>query len=65
MRILVFEQASIETDVNTSQKDRTIVQVHVVPGRPGQRLVIQLHLRERFGWWPEGHRRLNCDRRPV
>jgi plastocyanin len=58
-RIVVFDQAVIETDVNTIQKDRTIVHVRVVPSRPGQLVVIQLHLRERFGWWPEGRQRLN------
>jgi plastocyanin len=58
-RVLVLEQSQIETDVNTHQKDRTIVHVRVLPFRPGQLVVIQLHLRERFGWWPEGRQRLN------
>jgi plastocyanin len=30
----------------------SVLTVHVTPASPGASIVIQLHLRERFGWWP-------------
>jgi plastocyanin len=33
--------------------------VHVTPAAPGGTVVLQLHLKERFGWWPEVRRRLD------
>jgi hypothetical protein len=36
------------------------VSAHVEPASPGQVVVLQLRLRERFGWWPE--RRVRLDR---
>jgi hypothetical protein len=37
----------------------SIVRVHVSPATPGGRVVLRLHLRERFGWWPARHARLD------
>jgi plastocyanin len=31
---------------------RAVVKAHVLPASPGATVVLQLHLRERFGWWP-------------
>jgi plastocyanin len=31
---------------------RTLVRVRVAPASPHATIVLQLHLRERFGWWP-------------
>jgi plastocyanin len=33
--------------------------VHVTPAAPGGTVVLQLHLKERFGWWPEVQKRLD------
>jgi hypothetical protein len=35
------------------------VTAHVAPASPGATVVLQLHLRERFGWWPQQTRRLD------
>jgi plastocyanin len=35
------------------------VAVTVTPSDPYARVVLQLHLREHFGWWPTAHRRLD------
>lgn len=40
---------------------RTVVRVHVTPASPGGMVVLQLHLRERFGWWPQRRARLGRD----
>jgi plastocyanin len=34
------------------QGARTAIRVHVTPASPRATVVLQLHLRERFGWWP-------------
>jgi plastocyanin len=38
---------------------RTMLSVRVAPGSPGQTVVLQLRLPERFGWWPVGRARLD------
>jgi plastocyanin len=35
------------------------VRVRVVPADPGATVVLQLELRERFGWWPSARRKLD------
>jgi plastocyanin len=53
---------------------RAVVDVRALPGSPGATVVLQLRLRERFGWWPVRRARLDDDshatlratvRRPV
>jgi plastocyanin len=39
------------------------VAVHVTPASPGETVVLQLRLHERFGWWPVAHARLDRDSR--
>ena len=63
LRILVFEHPEFDIDVNTSHAAFTIVHVHVLPKRPHRLVVIQEHLRDRFGWWPVGRGRLNNNSR--
>jgi plastocyanin len=43
--------------------DRTTVRVSVTPASPHATIVLQLHLRERFGWWPVRVARLGHDSR--
>jgi len=45
--------------------DRTIVRTRVLPASPGATVVLQLRLRERFGWWPVRHATLDKASRAV
>ncbi len=38
---------------------RSVVRVHVTPAAPGGTVVLQVLLRDRFGWWPLQTRRLD------
>jgi plastocyanin len=38
----------------------TVVRAHVVPARPHGRVVLELRLRDRFGWWPVRRGRLDA-----
>jgi plastocyanin len=42
---------------------RTVVRASVLPAAPGAHVVLQLRLRERFGWWPVRHARLDAGSR--
>jgi hypothetical protein len=42
---------------------RVTVDARVTPAAPGATVVLQLRLRERFGWWPVQRRRLDADSR--
>ncbi len=44
---------------------RDLVRVRVTPRDPGAIVVLQLQLRERFGWWPASRRRLDSHSRAV
>jgi plastocyanin len=44
---------------------RALVRVQVTPRDPGAIVVLQLQLRERFGWWPASRRRLDSRSRTV
>jgi plastocyanin len=39
---------------------RDLVRVRVAPGDPGATVVLQVYLRERFGWWPVQRRKLDA-----
>jgi plastocyanin len=41
------------------RRDRIVVGTRVLPASAGARVVLQLHLRERFGWWPVRRTRLD------
>jgi plastocyanin len=42
-----------------SARGRSVVHVRVTPAGHGGMVVLQLHLRERFGWWPTKHAELD------
>jgi plastocyanin len=44
---------------------RTTLRVRITPASPRATVVLQLHLRERFGWWPVRVARLDRDSRAV
>jgi plastocyanin len=46
--------------VTVRRARRWVVAVRVSPASPGGTVVLQLHLRERFGWWPEHRARLGA-----
>jgi hypothetical protein len=50
VQLLVLDRTITATA--TRHGDRTIVRVKVTPASPHATVVLQLHLRERFGWWP-------------
>ena len=41
------------------RRDRIVVGTRVLPASAGATVVLQLHLRERFGWWPVQRTRLD------
>lgn len=43
----------------TRHAGRVLVSATVTPAAPGSTVVLQLHLRDRFGWWPVQHARLD------
>jgi plastocyanin len=47
------------TATSTRHGSRTVVHVHVDPASPHARVVLQLNLPERFGWWPVRSKRLD------
>jgi plastocyanin len=57
VQVLVLDRTV--TASATRHGRRSVVRVHVSPASPGSTVVLQLHLRERFGWWPVRHARLD------
>jgi plastocyanin len=55
--LVVFNRRLTLSHVRRGGRD--IVTVTVTPASPGATVVLQLHLRERFGWWPERIRMLD------
>jgi plastocyanin len=49
---------SVVASVRRGRKS-TVVSAQVTPADPGGYVVLQLRLRERFGWWPVAQRRLD------
>jgi plastocyanin len=47
------------TAAGRSRKGRSVVRVNVTPAGHGGIVVLQLRLRERFGWWPVRHAELD------
>jgi hypothetical protein len=41
------------------RRGRVVVGTRVLPASPGATVVLQLRLRERFGWWPVRRARLD------
>jgi plastocyanin len=50
VQVLVLDRKV--TAAARSRHGRAAVRTRVVPGAPGATVVLQLHLEERFGWWP-------------
>ena len=54
----VLDRTVVISDVRRGRRD--YLSVRVTPSAPGSTVVLQLHLRERFGWWPQEQVRLNA-----
>jgi plastocyanin len=63
VRVIVMDRSIA---VRASRRGRkALVRVQVTPRDPGATVVLQLDLRERFGWWPAARRRLDARSRAV
>jgi hypothetical protein len=59
VQLLVLDRTVTAT--STRRGGRTNVRVRVAPASPHATVVLQLHLPERFGWWPVRRARLGHD----
>jgi plastocyanin len=57
VRLLVLDRKI--TARSRAGRRRSVVRVHVTPAGNGGMVVLQLRLRERFGWWPTAHAELD------
>jgi plastocyanin len=57
VELTVIDHRVLLSDVRRGGTDHLTVRVR--PPAPGATVVLQLHLKERFGWWPEVQKRLN------
>jgi hypothetical protein len=58
LRIEVTDAPDIAARVRRIGRGRSVVTTTANPATPGARVVLQLRLRERFGWWPVARARL-------
>jgi hypothetical protein len=58
LRIEVTDAPDLAVRVRRAGRGRSLVTVAADPVTPGARVVLQLRLRERFGWWPVDRARL-------
>jgi plastocyanin len=59
LRIEVTDAPDVAARVRRARRGRSIVTTTANPATPGARVVLQLKLRERFGWWPVARARLD------
>jgi plastocyanin len=59
LRVEVTDVPDLAARVRKAKRGRSRVIVSADPALPGGRIVVQLKLRERFGWWPVARARLN------
>ena len=59
LRIEVTDAPDISAKVRRARRGRAVVTTAASPATPGARVVLQLKLRERFGWWPVARARLD------
>jgi plastocyanin len=58
-RVEVTDGAQLAVATRPRGRGATLVSVRAEPAAPGANVVIQLRLRERFGWWPVARARLD------
>jgi hypothetical protein len=59
LRIEVTDAPDLAARVRRGRAGRAVVTASANPSTPGARVVLQLKLRERFGWWPVARARLD------
>jgi hypothetical protein len=59
LRIEVTDAPDISAKVRRARRGGSVVTTTANPATPGARVVLQLKLRERFGWWPVARARLD------
>lgn len=59
LRVEVTDAPDLSARVRKARRGRALVRVAADPATPGARVVLQLKLRERFGWWPVARARLD------
>lgn len=59
LRVEVTDAPDLAARVRRKARGRALVTVSADPVTPGARVVLQLRLRERFGWWPLARARLD------
>jgi plastocyanin len=58
VQVLVLDR-KVKASATRARHGRALVRTRVLPASPGATVVLQLHLKERFGWWPVRHVRLD------
>ena len=59
LRIEVTDAPDVAARVRRGKRGTAVVTTSASPATPGARVVLQLKLRERFGWWPTARARLD------
>jgi hypothetical protein len=59
VRVEVTDAPDLSAKVRRRRAGGSLVSVSASPAAPGARVVLQLKLRERFGWWPVARARLD------
>ena len=59
LRVQVSDGTQLAVTARRAARGRSRVSVRAVPADPRARVVLQLKLRERFGWWPVARGRLD------
>jgi hypothetical protein len=59
LRIEVTDAPDLTAKVRRGRRGGAVVTASANPSTPGARVVLQLKLRERFGWWPVARARLD------
>ena len=65
LRIEVTDAPDLSAKVRRGRRGTAVVTASANPSTPGARVVLQLKLRERFGWWPVARARLDKRSRAV
>jgi hypothetical protein len=65
LRVEVTDGALVSAATRRARRGGTLVKVRTTPASPGARVVLQVRLRERFGWWPVDRARLDRRSRAV
>jgi hypothetical protein len=59
LRVEVTDAPDVSARVRRAKRGTAVVRASANPATPGARVVLELKLRERFGWWPVDRARLN------